>query len=109
MSVSGDAGQPRRWTVSLPTQKATGKNIGLRVEWADDCKMVEVLAVREGGILAEHNRRNPDRALEPGDMILTVNGVNGDAMKAELKNGSGSTWPFEVVVERPPQRSVARG
>ena len=56
--------------------------------------VVEVMAIHEGGIVAEHNQRNPDTALEIGDMILSVNGVHGDWEEMQVHWGffSSVVW-----------------
>jgi hypothetical protein len=66
---------------------------------------MKVKIIHPGGMLDEHNKRNPGAAVELGDLIVSVNGVRGnwDEMLAEFAKES-----VVVEVERPLQRSVAR-
>ena len=62
--------------------------------------VMEVKTLHEVGLMAMHNQRNPDAAVEPGDVILSVNGVHGDwnEMLAQFAKDS-----VVVEVERPLQ------
>ena len=52
--------------------------------------VMEVEEVEPDGALSKHNQRQPDAAIQEGDVILSVNGVHGDydAMDAELAKDS---------------------
>ena len=52
--------------------------------------VMEVEEVEPDGALSKHNQRQPDAAIQEGDIILSVNGVHGDydAMDAELAKDS---------------------
>jgi hypothetical protein len=67
--LPGEVENSRRWTISLP--KAKGQKIGARMKknYQHAGEMVmEVRVMHDGGMLAEHNQRNPDAAVELGDM-----------------------------------------
>ena len=52
--------------------------------------VMEVEEVEPDGALSKHNQRQPDAAIQEGDIILSVNGVHGDydAMRAQFVKGS---------------------
>ena len=66
---------------------------------------MKVKIIYPGGMLDEHNKRNPGAAVELGDLVVSVNGVRGnwDEMLAEFAKES-----VVVEVERPLQRSERR-
>ena len=66
---------------------------------------MKVKIIYPGGMLDEHNKRNPGAAVELGDLFVSVNGVRGnwDEMLAEFAKES-----VVVEVERPLQRSERR-
>ena len=51
---------------------------------------MKVKIMHPGGMLDEHNKRNPGAAVELGDLIVSVNGVRGnwDEMLAEFAKES---------------------
>ena len=111
-----DVAQPRRWTVSLST--ATGEKLGVQtlgvrtqgtMHAGDNARelVMEVQSVNEFGLLAEHNKRHPLTVVQPGDLLLSMNGVppligiEGDDWDDMLAEFGMESVVRNLVVERP--------
>merc|ERR1719443_1246126 len=91
----------RRWTFQL-ARASRGEKFGARLIYREkyrDVGVMEVTSLEPNGLLAMHNEQNPDAAVEVNDVILAVNGVQGDyyRMLEEFEKNKAS-----VIVERPP-------
>ncbi|CAE7707933.1 unnamed protein product [Symbiodinium microadriaticum] len=74
------------YTVRL--QRQAGQALGLetiRLEQREGSFITLVENVLEGGPVSEWNKASPDCAVRRGDRILTVNGLDGEAMLNEMK------------------------
>lgn len=74
------------YTVRL--QRQAGQALGLetiRLEQREGSFITLVENVLEGGPVSEWNQASPDCAVRRGDRILTVNGLDGEAMLNEMK------------------------
>jgi len=100
--------KPRWRELPVMIQKTMGMGLGLDVDFTDN-RTLKVLKVKPG-LIEVYNSSNitTGQAIEPGDRIVSVNGVSGttDAIIAEVKQASdlqlvvqrGSE--FEIVVEK---------
>jgi len=66
----------RKFTVELVRKSGCSKKLGVDVALERDSLMIE--SIQEGGLFAEWNMAHPDRAVNPGDMLIAVNGCEGD-------------------------------
>ena len=78
---------------TITLSKAQGEKIGVTVvakHIFPDRVVMEVQALRLGGVLDKHNKLQPDAAIQEGDVVLSVNGVHGDynAMTAQFAKDS---------------------
>mmetsp|Transcript_2474 Transcript_2474/g.5379 ORF Transcript_2474/g.5379 Transcript_2474/m.5379 type:complete len:356 (+) Transcript_2474:185-1252(+) len=79
--------------------KEPGESFGLRLAGSKDSGDIKVAGIT-GGLVEKWNESTPDLAVQPGDVIVKVNGVAGDTAKMveQLKKESGS---FVLVIHRP--------
>jgi len=57
--------------------KGAGDKVGVDVDWSDLDKL-KVVKVKDG-LMAKWNQDNPDMCVMPGDYIIDINGIRGDA------------------------------
>jgi hypothetical protein len=96
---------PKMWTVKLTRRK--GEKYGARVEKSAKYKGLETLqftSIGEDGAIARHNAENSQDALEPFDIIVSVNGVKNDWRRMLAKFEVSEA--VSVGVERVPGRSL---
>jgi hypothetical protein len=89
-----------RWTVRL--LKGMNEKLGANLFAASECRDKTVLAVASVnpvGLLQDYNTRNPTRAVEEHDLIVKVNGREGDpnAMLDQILHKPDVT----LLIERP--------
>ena len=78
---------------TITLSKAQGEKIGVTVVARPSFPervVMEVQALRLGGVLDKHNKLQPDAAMHQGDVVMSVNGVHGDfdAMFAQFAKDS---------------------
>ncbi|CAJ1359112.1 unnamed protein product [Effrenium voratum] len=76
---------PNQWMVTV----TIGSNrLGVDADWSDG-KTLYIKAILAGAV-SDWNKENPTLAVQPGDRVISVNGVSGDAqaMVREIKDRS---------------------
>lgn len=95
-TVVGSEG-PKTWIVVVHKMGALS-SLGLDTNKSLDGSHVRISAVQPGLVQA-WNDENPDEAVMEGDLIVSINGVSGDANEMLAAAREAST--LEVAVERP--------
>ena len=69
----------------ITIDRSAGRAWGFKV--GKDGVKLHVIAISDNGIIPDWNRENSDLAIEPGDIIVKVNGIEMDsgAMSQECK------------------------
>ena len=78
------ATKPGQWMVTV---SVSGSNhLGVDADWSDG-KTLYIKAIWAGAV-SDWNKENPTKAVQPGDRVISVNGVTGDAqaMVREIKD-----------------------
>jgi len=78
------ATKPGQWMVTV---SISGSNrLGVDADWSDG-KTLYIKAILAGAV-SDWNKENPTKAVQPGDRVISVNGVTGDAqaMVREIKD-----------------------
>lgn len=84
--VEAVAGAPLAFDFTVVVERAASESLGVKVDYPG-CKSnsaLEVLLVRPEGLIPDWNSKNkdkPDVLVKEGDLIIGVNGVQGDADK----------------------------
>jgi len=95
-----------QFTVTVSRRK--GEPFGLDLDLLDG-RTAQILEIRAGGAVGRHSTRElPSRRVQPGDFIVSANGVEGDsqlllqALKARevATVGISRPVPFRVTVQR---------
>lgn len=75
--------------------RVEGTPLGMRVA-NDDQRTVMIEDIVEGGAIAAFNRESEDKVVRPGDRIVAVNAVSGDAHEvvAELQRSNTMSIRF---------------
>mmetsp|Transcript_65880 Transcript_65880/g.142353 ORF Transcript_65880/g.142353 Transcript_65880/m.142353 type:complete len:138 (-) Transcript_65880:381-794(-) len=63
----------------ITLDKSTGTRLGVDVDHQDGCTLL--IDAVTGGLMKEHNDKNPDKAVKQGDRIIEVNGVRDDVLQ----------------------------
>mmetsp|Transcript_106979 Transcript_106979/g.185873 ORF Transcript_106979/g.185873 Transcript_106979/m.185873 type:complete len:173 (+) Transcript_106979:52-570(+) len=65
------------------------EKLGIDIECCDDTTLL-VRKVAPGGIVDKYNHQNPHKQLQPGDLILEINGVKGICYGSGKGKGTGN-------------------
>mmetsp|Transcript_10403 Transcript_10403/g.22914 ORF Transcript_10403/g.22914 Transcript_10403/m.22914 type:complete len:128 (-) Transcript_10403:83-466(-) len=92
---AGLATDSRKFTINL--KKTEGTRLGVDVDLADGTSLM-VDAINPG-LVEDWNKNNPGLRVKPGDRIVAVNGVQGDAQAmAEACMGAKE---LHMAIQRP--------
>lgn len=92
------ATKPGQWMVTVTI---SGSNrLGVDADWSDG-KTLYIKAILAGAV-HDWNRENPTKAVQPGDRVISVNGVTGDAqaMVREIKDRNLLLLLFQKADEK---------
>eukprot|EP00435_Cladocopium_sp_Y103_P027712 s3001_g6.t2 len=92
------ATKPGQWMVTV---SISGSNrLGVDADWSDG-KTLYIKAILAGAV-HDWNKENPTKAVQPGDRVISVNGVTGDAqaMVREIKDRNLLLLLFQKADEK---------
>eukprot|EP00913_Durusdinium_trenchii_P012136 g11398.t2 len=90
-----------QWMVTV---SISGSNrLGVDADWSDG-KTLYIKAILAGAV-SDWNKENPAKAVQPGDRVISVNGVSGDAqaMVREIKDRSLLQLLFQKAGDEKPE------
>lgn len=86
-SLPSTAAGPPPKTVHAQLDMTTGLKMGIDMDYTSNSSFIIIKDVKRDGAVAQWNLSNPSQAVNAGDRIVSLNGVEGDA-KAMINVGS---------------------